>query len=82
MTDRITHDLNQGYSWGLEYANIHGWRQERGTWCVWNRHTGEIVAEFPPERNQHGYDLAENKARIASIPEGYNDEFVDYDGVA
>ena len=85
MTDRITHDLNAGASWGLEYPVIYGWRPERGTWCAWDRHTGEIHHEFPPDRplgdTPGAIDFSERRVKALSMPKGYDDEFIDFDGI-
>lgn len=71
MTDRLTHDLNMGFFWGLEYPNIYGERPEFDGFLVWDRHTGEIKASFPHDRNHHGYSLAEIQARRFSMPDNY-----------
>jgi len=76
-TEYLTHDLNSGYSWGLQYPIIYGWRPEHNAWVVWNRHTGEITHKFYPEDDK----LADYEACKASEPRGYNDEFIDFDGV-
>ncbi len=40
----LSHDLNNGYSLGLQYPLIYGYRPERRCWMLWNRHTGHVFA--------------------------------------
>lgn len=80
--DKITHDLNAGASWGLEYPVIFGWRPERKTWCAWNRHTGEIVHELEPNINQHGFDFSKDRIKKLSQPDDYYQNPAIYDAIA
>lgn len=78
----LTHDLNGGQSWGLDHPLVHGWRPDRGLWMVWDRHTGEVTHALEPKVNQHGFDHSESRISKLSMPEGYNDEYIDFDGVS
>ena len=82
--DRITHDLNAGHSWGLHYAKIYGWRPERGTWCVWDRHTGEVFFEEEPDKEDFvgAIDFAERRAKEFSMPKNYSKQATTEDSVS
>lgn len=78
----LTHDLNAGNSWGLEYPIIYGWRPDRNAWMAWDRHTGEVKHALLPDKNSAGYDSSADKIKKLSEPEGYGDEYIDFDGVS
>lgn len=65
----LTHDLNNGYSWGLEYPVIYGYRFERGYWAAWDRHTGEVKAIAQTDNPT----LGERWVQRFSQPDGYMD---------
>lgn len=80
-TSPLTHDLNNGYSWGLEHPVIYGWRPDRDAWMAWDRHTGEVKHALPANPNVHGWDRGKYQIQKLSMPAGYNDTFIDFDAI-
>lgn len=72
----LTHDLNSGESWGLECPVIYGWRPDRNAWMVWDRHAGEVKHALPKD-----WIGAQYQIQSLSMPEGYNDTYIDFDGI-
>lgn len=68
----VASDRNKAFSWGLEYPIVYGEIPQFDGFLVWDRHTGDVKASFPHERNQHGWSPAEQQAREFSIPDEYN----------
>lgn len=81
-TTDLTSDLSSGTSWGLDHPLVFGWRPERNVWMVWDRRTGKVIHALEPKVNQHGFDHSERRISELSMPQGYNDEFIDFDGIS
>lgn len=66
MTDRpspewiVKHDPNAG---GCNAGHVVGWRSEWNIWAVWRLADGKALALFPSDRNQHGHDHGETRAK-------------------
>ena len=56
----VTNDANGGE---CENGYAAGWRPEWKLWAVWRISTGQVLALFPSDCNQHGYDHGRTRAR-------------------
>lgn len=75
----MPHRRNHGLSWGLEYPLIFAHAPRADCWFVWDRHTGDVKAIFPSQRNVHGYDRSRRLAEEFSKPASYDENFNVFD---
>lgn len=57
-----------GMSWGLDWPLLYGYISEIDSWAIWRRSDGLVLMLFQSQRNIHGYDFSEAKAKKASQP--------------